>query len=456
MRRAIVYQIGRLDVNTFSRVNFCIDKDRFETTLSSFAIRDYLEKEGYEPEVVLIYPISLPFNQLLINNEKFRSTCHDEFYKLLKSAFDRPDDYLKNPAMFFKGHPHSRDVKDFKVIHSLGKYKTTGASVSFECYYSDIVLMLLIDMIQRFLKEGQEIEKIIIDISSGHNIYVSALLEAIRYFGTWLKLYDWNNEGTAIEIAFSDPIIGSDMADEHKIYFEKQTVKAFFTSPLKNEDIQDYSLAKSVYSGSEQRSRKGQLQSMLESFVLTFSPIKNNAPLVIYHLGYYEEKEILGMLKEFIEHAKGRLTERYDKSPNLRKDDYLKVILACGFYLGISRILREKGISRADMKGVDIAFIRECFKDINALFGLNLNDVVLGNEIDKLKKDIKSDTEWTRLIDILYPEDRKETAPQKRNFFAHGGFEGTITECKRQNDMYYLRYNQKYITTIQTWLKDSV
>jgi CRISPR-associated protein Csx1 len=454
--KALIYQIGRLDINAFDIIKFCIDKHNFETSLSSFAIRGYLRKNKLESDIILIYPVSLPFNRWLINNDKFISKCQNECYKLLKDAFNRPDEYLKNPEKFFKSHPHSNEIKDFKVIHSLGEYITSGSSVSFNCHYSDIVLTILIDMIKRYLNDEQKIKRILIDISSGHNIYVSALVEALRYFGVWLKLYNWGKERPIVEIAFSDPIIPDSTEDENMIHIEKQSAKAFFSSPIKHDDIQNYQLSRVIYPEKEQKKFKNRIQSMLESFVLTFSAIKNNIPLAIYEFGYHEPQEVLEILRDIISHTENKLTDKYDNSPNLDKNEYVKVFLTCGFCCGISNALRDNKISKIDLKGIEIQTLRECFRKINRLFDLNLNDIILGNEIDKLNKDIKSDTEWDFLVNLLYSGDKSKLKPQKRNFFAHAGFEGNLTKCKRQNGEVYLKYDQRNMETIKKWLKESI
>lgn len=292
--KALIYQIGRLDVQAFSKIKFLVGKDTFETSLSSFAIRDFLKIKGYAPEAILIYPVSLPFNPSLIDNEKFRSNCNDECYKLLMDAFNMPYKYLKHPQMFFKAHPHSCEAMDFKVIHSL------------------------------------------------------------------------------------------------------------------------------------------------------------------YEFGYYEPQETFEILRDIMEHTEKKLTEKYDSSPNLNKNDYLKVFLTCGFYCGISNVLKANKVSEIDLNGIEIETLRECFKKINNLFGLTLNDIILGNEVDKIKKDIKSNTEWDLLINLLYSGDKRGTTPQKRNFFAHAGFEGNITRCRRQKGRVYLRYTKKHTEVIRQWLKESV
>jgi len=75
---------------------------------------------------------------------------------------------------------------------------------------------------------------------------------------------------------------------------------------------------------------------------------------------------------------------------------YIKCLLASGFYAGLVRIMRKSGIQRSS-DGVNLKVIRERFRQIYRMFHLMLNDTVLGNEIDRLSKDIDDVPEWTPL-----------------------------------------------------------
>lgn len=452
MRRAIIYQVGRLDFNAFNELEFEINNKIFKTSLSSFALKDFFKNEGYEAKVILLYPVSLPFNSSLIN-AKFESNCNEDCYKQLQRALNRPEEYLKDPSEFFNVHPHSKEV-EYKILYSLGDYITLSNPVKFNCYYQDIVLMILMDMIERYLSMEDSIEKIIIDISSGHNIYISALIESLKYLGTFIKLSKWNGKIPATEIAFSDPIIPG--ITQYKIHTEEQNIKVFFSSPIKNEDLQNYRLARSIYPKDHQKAKKSKLQSLLESFAIVFSAIKNNTPLAIYTFDYHNTDDIVKILKELIDDVTDKLAADYTSSPNLNKTDYIKATLFFAFYLGLCKSLKQENISDTAAFDVDIKNIRKSFRNIYKVFNLDLNDVVLGNEVDKVEKSIKEDTEWSLLLSLLYSGDKNSGSPQKRNFFAHAGFEGNVTECKKQEDKLYLRYNETHKEKIKKWLKESV
>lgn len=453
MSTIIIYQIGRLDTNTFDNLKFEIENQLFETNLSSFAIKQYLNKKGFQTKVILLYPVSLPFNSVLINNERFKSQCSLDCYNKLKSVLNNPNSYLNNPSDFFKHHPHTKEAEDHSILHSLGKYKTLSDPVEFDCYYQDIVLMILIDMIKRYIENEDEIQEIIIDISSGHNIYISALIEAFRYLGTWIKLYKWNRDRPSLKVAFSDPIIHG--FDSFKIQKEDLKFQAFFSSPVKYEDIENFKLAKDIYPEKEQRDNKRVLNSVLECFVLTFSAIKNNTPLAIYTFGYHEKEKILEVFNTYMNNTLKKLNQSYRHSPNFDKSAHLKVIVSFGLYLGLSDILQAEAVFQKEE--VESSEIREKFKRIYEIFKLGLNDTILGNEIDKLQKEVRDAPQWSLLHQLLY-DTTKESSPQQRNFFAHAGFEANITQCQKRNSKIYLRYedNEEKRGAIKAWLKKAV
>jgi|YelNatPaOPRAMG01_1025707.scaffolds.fasta_scaffold05276_7 CRISPR-associated protein Csx1 len=457
MDSIVIYQIGRLDTNVFKKIIFEINGVEVEKSLSSIALKEYFCKNGFKSKVILIYPISLPFNHVLISSEQFKKNCPESFYSKIEWAFNNPDEYLKRPSELFNKHPHSCEVDDFVIIHSLGKYKTSKGDFEFDSCYSDIMLIIFIDMIKRYLTDEDVIKRIIVDISSGHNIYVSALIESLRYLGTWLKLYKWNWEEPSIEIAFSDPIF-IDGGYKHSIHLERQYIKTFFSSPVKNkDDIQNFKLSKSVCPFKNERYLKNKLQNVLEEFAILFSAVKNNTPIMIYKYGYRMIRDLKNTLNDFITFVERKLQNSYDSSPKLNKVDYMKIFLVCGFYMGLSMVLGNTNVLKMDEEGVHIDDIRKKFKVIYELFNLNLNEVILGNEIDKIiQANDKISNNWKPLIEILHISSKKASNPDKRNFFAHAGFEGCITECKSDGEKIFVRYREDATDTICRWLKESI
>ncbi|MCX7965283.1 MAG: CRISPR-associated CARF protein Csx1 [Syntrophorhabdaceae bacterium] len=461
----IIYQIGRLDHDFHKERLFQVHERVFKTSLSSFAIRDYSIENSEKPSVVLIYPVSLPLNANLLKNKTFTSSIPQKFAGHIESALDNPHEYLKNPYPLFENHPHSRQVDDFFIIHSIGTYSTGKEYISFFTHYTDIFFEILLDMIGRYLKHletdnGVPI-RFIIDISSGLNIYVSALIEAARQLGVWLQLFGWYDKEKIPEIvlAFSDPVFPFEEMT-YTIHFDTLRTKALFSSPINNRDVERYSLSKAIYP--DEREHKRSLQEIFEGFIVTYSAINNNTPLAIYEFGYEKRGNILSIMKTFIEQVKKRLYGIFISSPDLKKDLYLKALLTLGFYYGISSLLEELKIYKHNDSGTKIDDLRASFKRVYELFGLTLNDIVLGNEVDKLQRELiqKNGGQkkgWGALFSILNSDKAyKETHPQKRNFFAHAGFELNVTQYRIENGLLILKYREEHTDLIKKWLKESV
>lgn len=455
--RIIIYQIGRLERSVFNDLNFKINNIKYTASLTSFAIKEHFQREGYNADVILLYPVSLAFNRGLLEDERFKNDCPEEFYSSFKYAFENPDEYLKKPEEYFRSHPHSVSSNGFYMIYSPGVYTTGKGQKELYSQYSDIVLRIFIDMLERYLSISN-IKRFIIDISSGHNIYITALLEAVRYFKVWLKLYGWAKDIPIIEMAISDPIIPGVKDVSYKISFEEIDAKAMFLSPLGYSEIQKDPLSKRIYPSKDEREKKRTLHRILERFVIIYSAIKNNTPLIIYQQEYYTKDEAIEVTKQLLSDVTYCLTERFDGYVRLNKDIYIKTLLALGFYTGIVDILKQKGIKMLK-EGIELSQLRKTFKDIYKLFGLSLNDTVLGNEADSINKDLKNTEhirEWKPLITVLSKYQKHMiTQPNKRNFFAHAGLEGNITECRIDKEgRIFIRYKNRHLQKIENWLKE--
>ncbi len=446
----IIYQIGRLETNAFDMMKFSYGNHTSETSLSSFAIRDSLRENGSSAEVVLIYPVSLPFNIALLN-DKFREKCSPECYTALNDAIGSPSDYLKNPIEFFKLHPHSKEANDFFPIYSLGRYKVGVVEIAFNTYYNDIFLLIFLDMIMRYLKYKNSVTKIIVDISSGHNIYVTALIEALRYLTVWLQLYNWADKSPVTYTAFSEPIILRGIT--YKIYTEPQSIKAFFDSPVRSQDITNNKLVNTIFSRKD-RELKNQVQSVLKSFAILFSSIKHSTPLVLYNVEIKEKDETEILLQRFIDYLLSQVKSDYQNSPCFKKKECLSILLTFAFYIGLGRMLKEHGVTKKE-DGIEIDIIKDTFNNIYRRCGLSLNEVILGNEVSNLKFRLQTDHEWTVLVKNLY-DTSNSASPNERNFFAHAGFESNLTESKKEGQKIFLRYRMEQCNLIKDWLINAI
>ncbi|MDI1471304.1 CRISPR-associated CARF protein Csx1 [Thermodesulfovibrio sp. 1176] len=433
-----LYQIGRLDrgVVNNEKVRFSIEKKFFESELSSFALKEHL---GDKAKCVLIYPVSLPFNKGLLID----TTETDEFKKRLKSANENPVEYFKNPKKFFKAHPHTKIANDFIVIHSIGEFEKQV----FEGSFDDIVLEIFIDLVERYFKDG--IKELYIDISSGLNIYISALLEAVRHFSIFQKLGSWQ-DSLSVKLVFSEPIIGSSKSNYTIFKDYELKFKVFFSSPITKADLENFNLSRNI--AKEDRTLKNKIQEMLKKFALSYSAIKNNTPLVVYSFEFHKEDDIKDLILQIVEDLKNKLYSDWQKSPQVEKNEYLKVFLALSFYMGIMRILKENSVQYKDC--VSLAEIENNFSSIYQQFEMPLNEQLLKHEISNLTRPDKetrqtiidkAKEEWQSLSEFL----PGEGIFHSRNFIAHAGFERTVTEVKKLENKIYLRYKNDSLEKIK-------
>ncbi|NYE58834.1 CRISPR-associated CARF protein Csx1 [Carboxydothermus ferrireducens] len=446
----LIYQIGRLDRGCLNLVKFKKDCEIFEASLSSLALKKYLENQGEKTQLVIIYPISLPLNKTLLGAE-----FPLELKEAINQCINNPQVYLNNPEEFFKLLNSFQGREEFIIIHSLGSY----LGIDFQSSFDDIVLEIFIDMINRYLSLG--FKNLYVDISSGHNIYVTALLEALRHFHTWVNLRNWANDSKLPEIfvSFSDPILGNTEAQVFNLYWEEIKYKTFFSSPLSSEDAKGNFAQILTNLFGDNRQQKREVRPLLESFSLIFSAIKNNVPLILYKYGYHDSKVIKKVFCSVLNHTYQTLYRNYKDSPILSKSSYTKTILALGFYWGISEILKILRVHKDENNdGVKIDEIKEKFEKVYEIFGLVINKQFLGTELSNSSKKINEalddpdlspeiknkilSEEWVSLIDIH--KGRKAGNPDPRNFFAHAGMEGNVTEARKQGSQIFVRIKDKY------------
>jgi len=199
---------------------------------------------------------------------------------------------------------------------------------------------------------------------------------------------------------------------------------------------------------------KRQLHNVLERFLAIFSAIKDNTPLFVYHSGYDTDGAIDSLSIKFNEYVMNQLFESYMESPGLDKESYIKVILSLAFYYGLVNLLRSNGVEKYNhTAGIELQELKRSFEPIYETLGLTLNKAILSHETERLsKEENKITSEWMKVLSLLRGDQEKVSSPNKRNFFAHAGFESNVTECQATKGKVFVRYDDKYRETIKKWL----
>jgi len=458
----LIYQIGRLDAGAFNPIKFAVNGKEYTALLSSFALKQSFLENGDASKVILIYPVSLLLNK---NAPKIENIPED-FKLAVESILNNKNElsyYLSDPYPYFDKHPHSKEANGFIVIHSIGQYEGINFSVTLE----ELILEIFIDMVKRY--QNESFSELYLDISSGHNIYTSALLEAGRLFLTFYKLQNFNlkENGLKVFITFSDPIVPpyNRTFQVHKDFCLE--VKTFFSFPEKpnQNNLKDaYSkFAKDlVGEDKELRPFKRQLTKLFSYGYFFYSAIKNNTPLVLYTWEYHQEEEIDKGIADLINFVKQRLYTNYQSTPGLKFDLFRKAFLMLSIYKGIVKVLKEyKIFKKEEVELEELALnFRDEHQSLYNCFELKQNREYFSHEYSNTferegeRGGIKDKVpEHYVLLRELIKGESDEIKP--RNFLAHCGFERNCVYIRRQGAQVFVKYGSEVLSRIEEILLSS-
>lgn len=472
--RNYIYQIGRLDQSMgLKDFRFQIDENNkitIESYLSSFALKEYLKKKDSieNIQIVLAYPVSAFFNGSLIKSEDLDEEFKKSIENIMKNKL-KQEEYLSNPYNFYCNHPHiknkNKEEVDFFILHSIGSYNTDiFKNIQFESKFEDIVLEILIDMIQRItpFELMYEDVNLYIDVSSGHNIYVSALLEATKIFQQYFySLNIFQKRKLYVKLVICDPILAHkgpyDMHIGYELKFDT-VLKIHLTA----KEIKEKIVAKKVFSELENenkkdfRDRKNRLSNILDSYGYIYSSLKNGIPLALYQIEISKTIDNIDSLKDILNYCKQQLNKSWLKGSNLNYDDLLKSLYAVASVISYLKISEEK-----DIKYKEFVYLNEIkknfFEDESSLLnilGYSVAKQLVANELNSYEKvnknfDSKSvidrvENQWIQLGKAMpYFDSAVNQGLNPRNFLAHAGFERTIVLVKKQDNKILIKYDNK-------------
>ncbi len=446
--KILIYQIGRLDQNLLQPIKFRIENQEIEAPLSGIALKNFFKSKNLPTHLILLFPVSLYFNKKILEwnlPEKFKQTLQNIFQKEEIKA-----EFLNNPQKFLSLHPHKKYSEGLVPLHSIGNYEKTEFTASFD----DLVLTIFFDLLERYLK-NPDYETIYLDISSGLNIYITAMLEAGRLFYTFYKLSEWIDPKLKVFISFSEPIIGSPKRI-FKIFKDNPiNVKAFFSPPEVIKSKNDDSLACGLTENKKElRLLNKFLHEIFSRAYVFISALIYNLPLVLYQFPTHREEEIFEAVQKIIELGKTKLEKNYLSSPCLDRPLFQKAIFLLGLYIGVVKTLKEYKIF--EKREVPLREIKEKFCDnfptIYDIFGLSSNKDYLSHEIDNnfIKKNKIFKKEW-KLLSFYFEKEKTQKGRKIkfRNFFAHCGFEQNILQVRKEDDEIYLTYHKEELSKIE-------
>ncbi|MEM3986470.1 MAG: TM1812 family CRISPR-associated protein [Candidatus Methanomethylicia archaeon] len=451
------------DIARYEKVSYIVDgHEENDVYLSSDALASYYMKKDFDVKVFYICPCSMVEDKSLLYD--FNENKIKEIFKDKISSYSKCGNF------------------DVIIVNSIGRYRIGDVEFEFESAPNNIQLQLFFEMLKHERNIDDEL-MIIADISTGYNLYVSTLLEALRAIIVKRKL---QKRGIKAKYAISEPIMRNLKKDKYRIYLCEYDVKAFFESPIRGRRIDD--ICKPEYYievdenlkmkiGKETEYLRKNLKNFLDIFTLAFNSIKYNTPLAFYTRKNNNQKMIdlnfkikdleNGLIEFFTEKCEGIIKPKISKSENkiytytVKDKELINIFYSMAIYTFIKNKL-EKKVEEDEPNIFDILLtFSPLYKELN----LSLNDRFLKREIKDMKvnKDIIPD-KWTEYREVIRKKDGKgdeKSETQKkcsntvRNFFAHSGFESSVIEVKRDEEKIRVRYKSDKLNDVESWIKES-
>ncbi|MCS7244412.1 MAG: hypothetical protein RMJ36_06750 [Candidatus Calescibacterium sp.] len=486
-----IYQFGRLERNFYENVRFKINSYETEYPLSSLALGEYFKEiDKKEVKNIILYPISLFLNFEVLNNDSKLTQVHREsLYNLLNSKYM---DY-KKLSIFFEDltkEYYSSEAQHI-ILYSLGNYKYEENELHFDTTLDDLSLQIFVEMYNT-ISTDQDIE-LYLDISSGLNLYIAALIEAAKNFWTFFNLQNWGKKKISIFFVFSEPIRKNSI---HNVYYNNEIkYRYFFECPIEKNSIDSIcnyidEVLFSNYSiqSKERTTQKEELKQILEELILTYNALKYNIPLFFLTFQLPEPEKLRKIVNQIIGNLYSLMYNRNLKSsPKLDRNKIMRVILSLAFFIGVKSIIDETIIHNQQ---IDNQNLKAYFEKIYNTLGLNLNKIYLSSELSiiqskivKILREINDEELKENLLNVTIDyftlesidniikleENVKEKVKQviengvkefdpkvfySRNFFAHAGFEKNATLIKIIKES--LNRGNKNVRFILSYKKEAI
>ncbi|GBC73287.1 hypothetical protein HRbin04_00684 [archaeon HR04] len=430
----IIYQI--LGNNDYSEVEYEIDDGRkavYRCRLSSEA----LYKHCNAKKIVLLKPESI------------------------SSSIDKTAKTVEHVKANTDGNT------EIKPIQAVGIYN----NIHYNGTPSNVSLQIFADMLRR----NREGDMIIVDLSTGYNLYVLSLLEAARFYTSYMRLSYANISKIFVRYAVSEPVVKDSGPCPYKIYIEELETRTTFDLPLHTSSetnltsfIEDVSDVDKKDIGQKFSSLNGRVKRILNDLTIIYNAIRYNAPLFLFtaRIDFGKEGEnndIVNDLCKFIDHILN------EKKKKIKRALY-SIFLSIAIRNGVWYMLRDKLNENNDV-GIPLDTLKSVSKLIYDKLELDLNWRFLEREIREIEsykehlssewrayKEVKSISSRPNIDDqqqdALITQNIKLRSDSKRNFFAHAGLSYDTVELRLDNERILCRYKLDKINEIQKWIKD--
>ncbi|MEM2856223.1 MAG: TM1812 family CRISPR-associated protein [Candidatus Nitrosocaldaceae archaeon] len=427
----LIYQIlGKL---AYSEVIFTLEnKDYERKKLSSEALYNhYTEKNQNIENIILLKPESL------ITNNSSTSIIDNNIVDV-----------------------KAKERTEIIPIQAVGTYN----NIRYNGTPTNISLQIFADMIRRSIDKN--CTEIIIDLSTGYNLYVLSLFEAARFYTTYMRLLS-NNDRHFVSYAISEHVLSANV--KYKIYVEKLQTRTTFDLP------EYHSLTDCIETNDDNKEIIGRkfscintrLKKIYANLRLAYNAIIYNTPLFLFSncIDSGDESNNRKIVMDLCNFLDEILKDW--KDIELKRSLY-NLFLIVAMHNGIRYMLKDLVNKIDDVQLDNLKKFKSIYENLN----LNLNWRLLDNaisEIECYKGCIPE--EWKSYKEIMKSrlsnkalregvenllDDRNNRMKQsnsKRNFFAHAGLSYDTLQLRLDNGNILCRYDKEKIKEIQEWIK---
>lgn len=422
---AILQVLG--DPKGYKSARFVIDGKEYRQRFLALAIREWL-KEG---EIIFLVPDSLV------------TRIERDMEEALK--------LLKDRKKFRKRISELLEVDaDLLIIPSVGTY-TGDYTARFEGSIENTIVFVFKELVKRGFND------IYADISTGLNIFTTAMIEALRKYLTYKKLKRILQGGDKItsKLVFVPQILVENQAV--KVELHDFDVQAFFSLP----DASPKEICADIDTkiGISRKYDKffKEITGHIRTLRMAFNGIKYNTPLVFYHPGIIDldidaekiEREFMKIIDELEDLKEIFVSDRTItvRRPVIVSGNVVNTFFAISMLSSIIDFWKS-------LSEPEIDSILKTFKSLYENLGLEVNSRFLERDIETIKE-LAENLKGEKLLLELYPSSGKsKSKDKKRNFFAHSGFLREITLVKKECDRITLRYLPESTKEIRSWLDD--
>lgn len=463
--RLIVYQLLG-EFRTYSPVAYRVEgsERELESCFSSFAIADhYASSRGVNDcEVRFFAPLSLTAPRAYPDGHLDLEAFRDEVENALRQR-----------------EPNVRWRVEVVPLPTFGSYRLGEETWTFRATPDSVAAAALADMIEstRLLTDRGQRVSVVLNVSTGLNSYIPSLIEALRALLVLDSALSLGEGGVVCEARYAavDPL-PRDRRPVLNVYLLETSAKFFIDFPFKSKSSVEYGCTLSKLfresegqlpeqlSG-EARQVLKRVESVLIEGLKAFNAFRYGAPLALLdrrliELDQQAALECAQDLSELMARAltptvSGRTVTVPDVSFALLRSLLTSLAITASIALKVS----ELGIG-ATQEGAPLEVLVKFAELYERFPELRINSRLLTRELQDLElvQSVAS-TVWEPLRALHEREDLKKLvknvrygSDEKRNFYAHAGLSRNEVEVKGDGGRLVLRYSEKRLDAIESWL----